>query len=324
MSRITEPSPQEEEQAELTNEVEYDPNTLWRSAYDVTGDGYIQVPVGDAAPGSGGIIDNCMLSEDPVEIVNDVMLGMEIFWQKNADAFKEFWGRMRPESRENMMREVYPTIVQSVEDRYCVLDGEKEYEGRYDRFLLLVPHMTVEGLSEGDTLPDMIDYMAKLEGLFCMTTEMTLKLRKMVEDDDYPLTDDEDALMLREVPCKKDQILVVNSPEAFGKMFKVQKPESIYESIGGQMNLYEMGCICYQYEFNIVLETLHYVYTMVAALLDEFRTEVLGKHAKLKVAGAQYKCLQCSKKGGGVEGVRLMQCSKCATAAYCSRYGLII
>lgn len=323
MSRVTEPSPQEEASTEPNPEVEFDPNTLWRSAFDTSGDSYIEVPVGDVSSGEGGIIDNCMLSEDPVEIVNGVMLGMEAFWQKHGDAFKDFWSKMRQESRENFMREVYPTIVQSVEDRYCVLDGEKVYESRYDRFLLLVPHITVEGLWEEDTFVEMIDYMAKQEGLFCMTTELTLALRKMIAEDNFPLTDEEDYAMEREVPIKKNQILVVNSPEAFGKMFKVQKPESITQSVGGEVNLYEMGCICFQYEFNVILEVLHFAYTLVAALLDEFRSEVLGKHAKLKVGGAQYKCLQCGVKGaagGETEGVSLRQCAKCATAVYCSRY----
>lgn len=321
MSRVTEPSPQEEVSSEPNPEVEFDPNTLWRSAYDTTGDTCIAVPVGDSSS-EGGIIDSSMLSEDPVEIVNGVMLGMETFWQKHGDSFKEFWTKMRQESRENFMREVYPTIVQSVEDRFCVLDGEKVYETRYDRFLLLVPHITVEGLWEEDTLPEMIDYMAKQEGLFCMTREMTLQLRSMIAEDSFPLTDEEDYAMEREVPIKKNQILVVNSPEAFGKMFKVQKPESITQSIGGEVNLYEMGCICFQYEFNVILETLHFAYTLVGALLDEFRSEVLGKHAKLKVSGAQYKCLQCGVKGatsGQAEGATLRQCAKCATAVYCSR-----
>lgn len=225
---------------------------------------------------------------------------------------------MTQESRENMMRAVYPTIVQSVEDKYCVINGEKEYNDRYDRYMLLVPHVTVEGLREGDTLLYMIEHMGKPEGLFCMTTDLTLKLRKLVEDNNFPLTDEEKSHMLRELQCKIDQILMVNTPGEFGKTVKLQKPEAMQKGSGEQSKLYEKGWVCYQCEFLIVLRTVNFVYSMVAALLDEFRSKVLGKHAKRKVAGATYQCLQCGVKGGA-EGVRLMQCSKCNIAAYCSR-----
>lgn len=307
MSRITEPSPQEDHGA-VKVETLFDPNTLWRSPYDTS----VSDDTEQAAETTGGIIDNSMLSDDPIEIVNGVMLGMQTFWVKFGETFKDFWSKMRVESRENFLRAVYPTIVQSVEDRYCVLDGEKVYESMYDRFLLLVPHITVDGIKEENTLIDMLDYMAKPDGLFFMTREMTLQLRQMIAEDNFPLTEDEEDARDREVPVKKNAILVVNSPEQFGKFLEIKNPQMLEKDDNGELNLFEMGCICHQYEFNIMLETLHFAYTLLAAVLDDFHREVLAKHVKIVS-----KCSACGASG---EEVALKQCAKCKDAVYCSRY----
>lgn len=312
MSRVTDPSPQEE-QSEPNPEVEFDPNSLWSSPYDTVRVSETPINIGGSNTGMG-IIDSSMLADDPIEIVNGLMLGIEEFWTAGKDEFKDFWAKMRHESRENFIRDVYPTIVQSIEDRYCVIEGQKVYEGRYDRFLLLAPHITVNDIREGNALIDMIEGMASQQGLFFMATEQILKLRELVAEASFPLTEAEEEAMKREVPVKKGNLLVVNSPEQFGRYFQIDKPEMATKSIGGEVNLYEAGCLSHQYEFNIVLETLYFAYSVVAALLDEFRAEVQG-HRKQKVSRALYRCVACGVKGKA----SLRKCGKCLTAAYCSK-----
>lgn len=86
---------------------------------------------------------------DPVEMANKLQLVIEEFWRDITT-----WKAMNPSSRENFLQDVYPTIVKSLSDRYCIINGEKKYEHRYDTLLQLTTIVTVESMMSGNNLMD--------------------------------------------------------------------------------------------------------------------------------------------------------------------------
>ena len=224
-----------------------DPNTLWPSAWE-------------SATYS---VDEGLQQEIQVEGTNDdvdesllgVKRNMREFWDAHEPDFRRFWTRMRRESRDNFIRDVYPLMVQSLHDRYCVINRAKVYEGRYDRYLLLAPWMTVEYLIDGDNLPALIEEWIEDNALNLKAGEMILQFRSMVDAGLYPLSSAEHREYARQRNPQVGDLGVIllgsalknTEEESFGSFIRINKPYEFLNGngtpapTGGTVNLYRMG-----------------------------------------------------------------------------------
>jgi hypothetical protein len=127
----------------------------------------------------------------------DAILGMKRdmkkFNLKHGPKFTEWWTALPLSERQIFIRDVYPQIVQSLDDRWCLVggtsghEGVKTYEGRYDRYLALLPEFTVEYLSEGSNLPSVITAWTESDcALTGELSERALNLRQLCGENAYP------------------------------------------------------------------------------------------------------------------------------------------
>ena len=224
-----------------------DPNTLWPSAYES--------PTYSVDPE----IEQEMLVEGTNRDVDMSLLGvkrnMREFWAKHESDFRRFWTRMRPDSRENFIRDVYPLMVQSLSDRYCVLNGAKIYEHRYDYYLLLAPWMTVEYLIHEDNLPKLIEEWTTDNALSVNANSMVVQFRQLVDAGVYPLSRKQREEYARQRnPQVGDTCIMLyggrltrSAEETFGSYMTINKPHEVLNGTGtpspngGTMNMYALG-----------------------------------------------------------------------------------
>ena len=297
---------------------EIDPNTLWEAADKLTASTPQRVETTRLPNDESMSISNIALNDDPTEAVKGLHKNLSTFWKENETEFRSFWDKMYPKSRENFMRDVYPTIVHSLTDQYCYLDGKKIYERRYDRYLLLTPDLTVANLSIENNFPELVSSLVEEGALSKLSMHMVTLLRKLYKSNYFPFTKSEREAEIRQFNIVKGSTMVVNQPDKFANFISVDKPEYIKKSIGGEVNLFECGIISYPFEFDIVLENLVFMYGMFGAFLDEFRVEVLrqGKGKNVKICSPQYACSFCGTAGSTV---KLLACGNCGITMYCSK-----
>mmetsp|Transcript_125985 Transcript_125985/g.246970 ORF Transcript_125985/g.246970 Transcript_125985/m.246970 type:complete len:347 (+) Transcript_125985:164-1204(+) len=296
-----------------------DPNTLWGTSDGAS----FNARTKKTKPTGESLV---ALNDNPIEAAEGLHKNISTFWKTNETVFKSFWDKMLPKSRENFLRDVYPTIVQSISDRYCYLNGEKVYENRYDRYLLLAPELTVAALSKDNELPELITLMVKEDALSTGASYMVTSLRRLYKQNHFPFTPSEREAEIKQFNIVKGSYLVANHPDKFGVYFQVDKPELIKKSMGGTVNLFESGILSYPFEFDIVLDTLIFMYGMIGAFLDEFRVEVMRQRIEtnVKICSPQYACKFCGTSGScgggsGADGVKLLVCAQCNVTLYCSR-----
>lgn len=110
------------------------------------------------------------------------------FWNNNQEGFLKWWQSNSVIQREEFIREVYYTIVQSLDDRYCycVNTGRKIYENRYDHYLSLWPGFTVKHLAHESNFPDLIDAWCQFNYLANQLNIMVVKFRLLYRSNLYP------------------------------------------------------------------------------------------------------------------------------------------
>jgi len=237
------------------------------------------------------------------------------FWKEHEGVFKAFWTQMRHQSRENFVRSVHPTIVQSLRDRYCVQKGGRIYEERHDRDLLLAPKMTIEGLISGSYLIGLIDSLSDLEAMQNVSDKMVLELRRLCRYKRFPFTKDEQIKRDSDTPAHVGQTFVMQGGATFGLNITIEDANILAQIITEDYNLYKLGKLSYQYEFDIVSSSVYFIYTLVGRLLDEFRVRVLQITDGRSVLDTSVVCGYCKASG---EGIALKQCRQCLSVQYCS------
>ena len=229
----------------VSNE-DVDPNSLWPSPWE----------------SATYCVDEELQAEIQVEAINqnldESLLGVKRnirgFWLAHESEFRRFWTQMRQESRENFIRDVYPTMVQSLRDRYCIINGTKLYEGRYDRYLILTPWMTVEYLIAGDNLPALIEEWTADNALNLKASKMVIQIRCFVDAGIYPLSAKElEEYSRQRVPQMGDLAVMLlggaltNSEEnSFGSFTQIDNPDYFLHGCmpsppGDTVNLYKIG-----------------------------------------------------------------------------------
>lgn len=226
---------------------EVDPNTLWPSVWE-SATYSVDPGLQQEAQAEG-------YNEDVHGAILKMKRNIREFWAAHEPDFRRFWSRMRAESRENFVLDGHPLLVHSFRDRYYIINGAKVYGGRYDRYLILAPWMTVEYLIDGDNLPALIEDWTADNALNRKAGEMAIKFRKMFDAGLYPLTSEEQREYVRErVPQEGDLgvsllggTLRKVEEESFGSILLIKEPHSFLSGtcppapVGGTVNLYEKG-----------------------------------------------------------------------------------
>lgn len=252
--------------------------------------------------------------------ISDVILtlrsNMNTFWKENKDSFRSFWTLMKHQSRENFVRSVHPTIVQSLRDRYSILLGAKVYDERHDRDLILAPKMTIEGLISGNYLIELIDILCNLEQVQKVSNRMVLDLRRLNRFKRFPFTEAEKVQRDDDTPAYVGQTFVMQGGAAFGLNISIEDANILAQIVTEDYNLYKLGKISYKYEFDIASSCVYFIYTLIGRLLDEFRVKVLHAADGRSLLDTRAVCGFCSKPGS--ENVVLKQCRQCLSVQYCS------
>jgi len=252
------------------------------------------------------------------EAILSAQRNLKNFWDENQFHFTEFWTAMRHQSRENFVRTVHPTIVQSLRDRYCIREGTRIYEDRYERELLLAPKMTVEGLISGTYLIQLIETLVDLETIQSRCNKTVLDLRRLNKYKKFQLSDTEKVQRENETSPQIGQTFIVQGGPTFGMKIAVHDSDILNQIVAEEHSLYKLGKLSYAYEFDIVSSNIYFIYTMIARLLDEFRKKVLQpiESNTKSLLDIVAMCGYCSKEGG--EEIVLKQCKQCMSVHYCS------
>ena len=295
-----------------------DPNTLWPNPYDKQATTILE--------DMGDDFDKEEQNTDMVTVLKNLFATICKVWSRHSHAFRDFWDRMRPSSRENFLRVAYPTLYHSLEDRYSVHNHVKVYVPQYERYVLLSPFMTIENLIKDNNLPDLIaewttEYAFKLN-----SSEMAVTMRSLCGEGVYPLSKEEFREYSEQLRMKKGCIMNFNQTE-FGQFMQIKKPQTLLHGTGSTMgpdgrpvNLYRMGVFLHLFEWQHVSENYYFILTMIGNCLEEFEEEIVGK--KYQKANIVLKaCLKCAKCGKA-EGLKM--CAKCNTSHYCSKVCYII
>ena len=261
------------------------------------------------------------------------------FNNKHKTEFSAWWSSKSVDERETFIRDVYPQIVQSLDDRWC-LDGDagttRTYHGRYDQFLALLPEFTVEYLASGSNLPDVITSWTESENaLNLQLSERALKMRSLCESNDYPWPSPQfraEVRRQRNVQINdKANIIDLASDEKFGVTWvQINDPVTFLNGSGtpvpspiggGQqqtINLFEMGVFILRYEFDAAREAIFTFLHLLAVLIDEYKDDVMDSNCTTSLARSVMGCQNCSKVDSQCNN-SLQKCGSCRVAWYCSR-----
>jgi hypothetical protein len=295
------------ERTEREGVTETDPNTIWGSQFD---------PNNRSRTTRGFENIGVQSNTNVVDVVVKLQEGVKAFTVKHMDGFIIFWHKMTPASRENFLRDIYPTIVQSLDDRYCIHNCEKMYENIYDRNLILTPIMTVEYLIDGDNLINLFREWASDHALIGHSADLVVQLRRLFKEGSYPLPELQTKKYNEELIIKKGDMMMLNRPDSFGNYVKIDKPEFVTISHAGQVCIYDMGLVLHLTEVSEVFENLHFLLSLLGNTIDEYKDEILGR-GTAKLLASQMICANCSRtecKDGKV----LKTCAKCVITFYCS------
>ena len=251
------------------------------------------------------------------------------FRNKHHEGFLKWWQSNSIMQREKFIREVYHTIVQSLNDRYCysVKTGRKIYENRYDHYLSLWPGFTVEHLVHDSNFPDLIDAWCQFNYLAKQLNEMVVKFRLLYRSNVYPRQRPE---WINEAVVKKgDDMVEIASrllmtgeqsggeTDSLGEMITVDDPKTLRDGTGENgINLYDLGAFIHMFEFSTVCEVLSVQAHVVASLIDEYLEEVIGGEVKRKTMKALLNCKSCGV--GSSSTVKILICNRCEITGYCS------
>ena len=115
------------------------------------------------------------------------------FNTKHGGGFRLWWHSQTMSNRVKFIRDVYPTIVESPKDRWCLdggkigSEGKKTYQEIYRQYVLLMPEFCVEYLSTGNNLPELFNAWTADEN--SMAGEMNSRVvnfRQLYRQNAYP------------------------------------------------------------------------------------------------------------------------------------------
>ena len=269
------------------------------------------------------------MSNDGIRAMKDAL---KKFNNKYKMEFSAWWSSKSLVERETFIRDVYPPIVQSLNDRYCFLGEDyttKTYDKRYDQYLALLPEFTVEYLASGSNLPDAITaWTATDTALNMELSTRALTMRRLCKSNSYPWSSPKDReTALRQLNVQKNDranVIDMESDENFGeKWFTILDPVIFLNGsgdpspLGGTMNLFNMGIFILPYEFDAAREAIFVYLHLLSALVDEYKDDVLDSGCTTSLARGVMGCQTCSKNDSECNN-SLRKCSNCLAVWYCS------
>ena len=270
------------------------------------------------------------------EGIRAMKAALKKFNNKYKTEFSSWWSSKSIAERETFIRDVYPPIVQSLDDRYCLLGDAyttKTYEGRYDQYLAVLPEFTVEYMASGSNFPDAITAWTETENaLNLQLSDRALTMRRLCKSNDYSWPSSEfKEKVLRQLNVKKHDranIIDINSDEMFGaKSFEILDPVTFLNGSGDTpspiekgrtMNLFTMGVFILPYEFEAVKEAIFVFLHLLSVLVDEYKDDVMDSNCTTSVARAVMGCQKCLKIDSQCNN-SLRKCSSCLSVWYCSK-----
>jgi len=290
--------------------------------------------------------------EQAIVVTGEALIGakrmLKRFMAKHGESFKTWWVNMPPPTREKFLRETCPTLVHSLEDRYCLSRTDvigpsptsRLYEGRYDRHLLLLPSFTVAHMAAGDNLTDLYTQMTRNNGNLSMACELGLKMRELFRNKSWPFSNVDEVIRAgRESQVKKGDMLVQLAPLAFrqdsaGEFTSIDADDSLghnYTHIvdvdafigpsGSEFAAYSEGVYLHPFEFEMARQVMCIMQRLLAAGADEYKREVL--QVKLsspmnptQAASLAMTCTRC-RRDHRPPSVILSRCSQCNAVFYC-------
>lgn len=261
-----------------------------------------------------GYGEGAVTYEHEVAMLTEALISTKKLWLSHEVEFRHFWDKLSLSSREDFLRGAYPTIVQSLEDKYFLSNREKVYEGTVDHILLLAPTITVSYLRVRDNLPELISEWVADDNLFVHCIRLIAAFRDLYRRNRYPFSPEEKAEMFKQLNIKSGDILVKNEPKRIGCCVSIDNPDMLKGSTDGETNAYDHGCLCHLFEFDTVSAVMQFVVGMLAPVVDKFRISFLDQGKQFNVAPSVNLCEFC-----GTSGVSLKKCGKCMLTAYCGK-----
>lgn len=272
-----------------------DPNTLFSSPFKPEpefdedcdeNDSYLFGLDGNQSRAASSLTSS-PLSESPTkcemcEYLNLSKKSISEFWAIHRDRFVLFWNDMTLKSRGNFLRRVYPRIIQSFNDRYCLLDKVKQYRHDYDNILILSPYLNVVDLSYRNHLIQLFDQYASCDDvLVSESAKLVSELRELHAIGLYPWSCSEIEVYTKYLTkLKRGDSLLLCDPNTldFGEVVIVENPRTVLLPTGGRTHqLYASGHLMYQLEFQKVTENIAFLVTLLNDIISMFTAEVMNK-----------------------------------------------
>ncbi len=127
---------------------------------------------------------------------------------------------------------------------------KKVYDKRYYRYNILCPHMTVEHLSSGSNLLDIVQSWTENDFLIGEASSMVTTLRQRYSSNTYPFSKDEWREFKKQLNLKPNGLMVIHagtggfSDDFYGQHSRVRDPVRLIEGTGtpapdgSRINLY--------------------------------------------------------------------------------------
>lgn len=204
------------------------------------------------------------------------------FWSRHQERFVSFWRVMKPDARENFLRQVYPNIIQDLRDRYCWIDFKKQYRKDYENILVLSPYLNVVDLIYENHMINMMEKFSQPYVLVVEASELVLRLRDLHANSLYPWTVREADTYRRALRLRRGDSLYMSDPKTleFGEVVIVDNPRTVLLPTGGDtFRLYKSGHLIHQIEFQKVTENIAFIMTLLNDIISMFSTEVMCRDA---------------------------------------------
>ena len=225
---------------------------------------------------------SAMRSESMTNFLCQAQASIAKFWTLHSERFVMFWEAMSAESRENFIRQACPNIVQCLSDRYCIMNGKREYRNDYNEVLILAPYLNVRDLSFKNHLIRLIEKYSSDSILVAESSDFVLKLRNLFALDIYPFSPKEKNIYLRELSSRKGDILYLNEPEVFrfGEIVEIDSPLTLLDEGSEVSLLYASGYLLYPIEFKKVSAILQSHLLLLTGTIKVFSAIVLSRDAE--------------------------------------------
>jgi MYND finger len=253
-------------------------------------------------------------------------------WHQYKASFVDYWLTLNLKQREGILRRAAPCMVQSATDRYCISNGKRVYENRYDRYLLLSPELTVEYMCQGSNLLNQFEESITDGFISSRFMDKVVHLRQLYRANKYPFPSAIQSKVEDERNVRKDSICInlpsfgpgdADESREFITYNRIVDPHTLLHGTGAKVgtqtvNVFEMGAIVLPFELDEVSADAGIVLSLLTGLLALYHEEIFNKVMPVApVVTPTIVCAHC-RLGAAATGEAMKMCGRCKSVYYCS------